>query len=123
MNIKKPYKSVVNVVGQEIPLPAIVSAATFIRYSEMEIRSSDHAAAVARIVGEQFGFDAMITQSRQDVITFSGGSTVEIFWNGVEYRPTDVDAMKPTFMREVKTTNTPNTDTPAFMQDLPVELD
>lgn len=122
MNIKKPYKSIKNVVGQEIPLPAIVSAATFIRYSELEIGSSNPAVAVARIVGEQFGFDATITNSRSDVITFSGGSTLEIFWNGVEYRPTDVDAMKPTFMRKVKV-DTPNTDTPAFMQDLPVELD
>jgi hypothetical protein len=122
MNIKKPYKSVVNVAGQGIPLPAIVSVATFIRYSEVEMGSSDPAVAVARIVGEQFGFHAMITKCRADVITFSGGSTVEIFWNGVEYRPTELDAMKPTFMREVKV-DTPNTDTPAFMQDLPVELD
>lgn len=121
MNIRKSYKSVKNVAGQDIPVPVIVSVATFLRYSEAQIGSSDPTVAVARITGEQFGFHAMITKSRADVITFSGAEVVEIFWNGVEYRPTDVDAMKPTFMREVKTTDT--TDTPAFMQDLPVELD
>lgn len=123
MNIRKSYKSIKNVAGQEIPVPVIVAVATFIRYSEERSGSINPTVAVATITGEQFGFHAMIQKSREDVITFSGDEAVEIFWNGVEYRPTDLNAMTPTFMRQVTTTPQPQNDTPPFMTDLPVELD
>lgn len=123
MNIKKSYKSIKNVAGDAIPVPAICGVATFIRYSEMR-NNKPPQLGVAGIVGETFGFHAMLSQDRPESITFSGDEAVEIYWNGVEYRCSDPEAMIPSITREVTVTPpSPQNDTPPFMTDLPVELD
>lgn len=114
------WNDLVNTLGETIPVPAFVAAATLAHHAAITSRSKNIIEDVVLTLATSFMVGIDYRRGSDTIKVVGKTGWFSIYWNGSEYRLTRQ------FEHHMKSKSQPTEDTndiPEFMTDLPVELD